>query len=315
MLLTRKAQELDVVELTEDLPEYGLERGAQGPVVAAFDRPDEAYDLEFVDDSGQSTFAYAVKPNQITGGDEIAERMFANCLALLEEHNVSEAEQRLRETIRLRPHYAAVLHNLLVERLGGSRDWAALIEALRFVIRLNPDYRDGGVSLAEYLRDNLANAYNNLGVEAARAEDSVKALMRFDIALAVGPTNEIASRIRRNIVKACTSIGIRAHRDGNHAQCLFFMERACEIESSDQARHNVGMAFVHLALDLRKTGHSEEACDALQCAIDSGLFDLQPGTTADLTSLLQRLDQTIESLRPDFIPATPLQELDLRAAA
>ncbi|MEK6325120.1 MAG: DUF4926 domain-containing protein [Acidobacteriota bacterium] len=65
MQATRKAQELDVVELTEDLPEYGLKRGERGTVVVTFDEPSEAYDLEFVDESGQSRFAYSVRPNQI----------------------------------------------------------------------------------------------------------------------------------------------------------------------------------------------------------------------------------------------------------
>lgn len=320
MLITRKALELDVVELTEDLPEYGLARGAQGTVVSAFDEPDEAYDLEFVDEFGQSTFAYGVKPKQIIGGDEVAERMFANALALLDRPNTAEAEQRFRETIRLRPHYAAALHNLIVEQLGAARNWSGLIEAIRLVIRLNPDYQESGHSLAAYAKDNLANAYNNLGVESAEKEDSVRALVLFGIALAVGPTDEIASRIRRNIVKACTSVGIRAHQEGNLAQCLFYMERACEIESSDQTRHNVGVALVHLALNLRETGQSREAFDALQWAIDSGLFDTQPEAPRELTLLLQSLDQTIEGLQPSFIPATPLQELelqelDLKAAA
>lgn len=65
MLVTKKAQELDVVELTEDLPDFGLMRGERGAVVAAFDEPGEAYDLEFVDEDGQSRFAYSVKPTQI----------------------------------------------------------------------------------------------------------------------------------------------------------------------------------------------------------------------------------------------------------
>jgi hypothetical protein len=34
-----------------------------------------------------------------------------------------------------------------------------------------------------------------------------------------------------------------------------------------------------------------------------------------LTSLFQRLDQSIESRRLDFIPAAELQELELKAAA
>jgi hypothetical protein len=73
MLTTRKVQELDVVELTEDLPEFGLKKGERGTVVVAFSNPDEAYDLEFVDESGTSSrFAYSVKPNQIRSADETA---------------------------------------------------------------------------------------------------------------------------------------------------------------------------------------------------------------------------------------------------
>lgn len=311
----RKAQELEVVEVAEDLPEYGVKKGERGVVTTTFSEPDEAYDLEFVDESGQSTFAYSVKPHQITGGDEIAERMFGEGLALWEKRNVTEAEQRLKEAIRLRPNYAALLHNLVVNQPRASRNWSGLIEALRLVIRLNPDYHESGHSLVAYAKDNLANAYNNLGVESAEREDSVRALVLFDIALAVGPTDDIASRIRGNIVKACTSVGIRAHQDGNQAQCLFFMERACEIESSDQTRHNVGVALVHLALNLRETGQYQEASDALQWAIDSGLFDLQPETPRELSLLFERLDQTIDGLKPAFIAATALQELDLKAAA
>jgi metal-dependent hydrolase (beta-lactamase superfamily II) len=76
MLTTRKPQELDVVELTEDLPEFGLKKGEIGAVVVAFDHPDEAYDLEFVDESGKSRFAYAVKPNQVAPVNEVAEDIF-----------------------------------------------------------------------------------------------------------------------------------------------------------------------------------------------------------------------------------------------
>ena len=66
MLDTKKAHELDIVELAEDLPEYGVKRGERGVVVEVFDEPEEAYILEFVDKSGKaSRLAYWVKPNQI----------------------------------------------------------------------------------------------------------------------------------------------------------------------------------------------------------------------------------------------------------
>jgi Domain of unknown function (DUF4926) len=57
MLVTRKASELDVVELTKDLPEHELKRGDRGTVVVTFETPDEAYDIEFVDETGTSRFA------------------------------------------------------------------------------------------------------------------------------------------------------------------------------------------------------------------------------------------------------------------
>ena len=71
MLETRKFQELELVELLEDLPEYDLKKGEIGVVVEVFDTPSEAYDLEFVDESGRSSrFAYSVRPNQIKVSEE-----------------------------------------------------------------------------------------------------------------------------------------------------------------------------------------------------------------------------------------------------
>jgi Domain of unknown function (DUF4926) len=66
MIELKKAHELDVVELTEDLPEYGLYQGAQGTVVEVFEKPEEAYMVEFLEDEGaSSTIADWVRPNQI----------------------------------------------------------------------------------------------------------------------------------------------------------------------------------------------------------------------------------------------------------
>ncbi len=66
MIEVTKAHELDVVELTEDLPEYGLPRGARGTVLLVFSRPEEAYMIEFLEDEGEvSKIAYWVKPGQI----------------------------------------------------------------------------------------------------------------------------------------------------------------------------------------------------------------------------------------------------------
>lgn len=73
---TKKAHLLDIVELTEDLPEYGVRRGERGAVVEVFDSPEEAYIIEFVDKSGiSSRLAYGVKPHQFKpAGDSLEMR-------------------------------------------------------------------------------------------------------------------------------------------------------------------------------------------------------------------------------------------------
>lgn len=66
MIETKKAHELDVVELTEDLPEFDLRRGEQGTVVEVFESPEEAYIIEFLYEEGASSkLAYGVRPGQI----------------------------------------------------------------------------------------------------------------------------------------------------------------------------------------------------------------------------------------------------------
>jgi hypothetical protein len=65
MIEVKKAHELDIVELTEDLPEYELSKGARGTVLEVFDNPEEAYMIEFLEDSGAiSKIADCVKPGQ-----------------------------------------------------------------------------------------------------------------------------------------------------------------------------------------------------------------------------------------------------------
>jgi hypothetical protein len=100
----RKAQELEVVELAEDLPEYGVKKGERAVVTTAFSEPDEAYDLEFVDESGaESRMAYSVKPNQIRTEEEVAKEAFDLGVALINEGKPSEAEREFQRAIDLRP--------------------------------------------------------------------------------------------------------------------------------------------------------------------------------------------------------------------
>lgn len=53
----------DVVELTVDLPEENLARGAQGTIVECYE--DGAYEVEFTNDEGEALALCAVSPEQI----------------------------------------------------------------------------------------------------------------------------------------------------------------------------------------------------------------------------------------------------------
>lgn len=54
---------LDVVALTEDIPEHGLKRGQVGTVVEML--PPDAYEVEFVDQSGETYAMLPLRASQV----------------------------------------------------------------------------------------------------------------------------------------------------------------------------------------------------------------------------------------------------------
>jgi len=54
---------LDVVAVTEDMPEYGLRRGEVGTVVERW--KDGAYEVEFSDDTGEAYAFVALRAEQL----------------------------------------------------------------------------------------------------------------------------------------------------------------------------------------------------------------------------------------------------------
>ena len=104
MLETKKFKELQVVELLEDLPEYDVAKGEIGTVVSAFDTPSEAYDLEFVAESGRSSrFAYSVMPTQMRSvserekGKEVSDIGGSTSVAMVALNDMVEVVEDLPE--------------------------------------------------------------------------------------------------------------------------------------------------------------------------------------------------------------------------
>jgi len=61
----RKLAKLEGVELAVDVPDYGLREGDVGTVVLVFERPDLAYEVEFVDRRGRTRAQLPLLPEQV----------------------------------------------------------------------------------------------------------------------------------------------------------------------------------------------------------------------------------------------------------
>jgi hypothetical protein len=53
------------VMLAEALKVYGLPKGRLGAIVECFTQPSEAYEVEFVDDTGRDSIQLTLRPDQL----------------------------------------------------------------------------------------------------------------------------------------------------------------------------------------------------------------------------------------------------------
>lgn len=259
----RKAQELEVVELAEDLPEYGVKKGERAVVTTAFSEPDEAYDLEFVDESGRSRFAYSVKPEQITSSDAIAREAFKQGMELLNSGELKQAEGKFRHAIALKPRCVGILNNLFAEA-HTDLGWKTSIDLMRFLVRIAPSYTIAW--------RNLAIAYLNFGVQIAselRLEEAVALFLR---ALTVPSSAEVVEDIRTNLAAVHTTIGIRAHENGRLDEALSHMLHACAFQPNEVTRRNLGLAYTLLAEALMAEQKFGDAVNFFERAQDAGFI-------------------------------------------
>src|SRR5205807_5612454 len=205
------AYEGDVVELATDLTKGNFKRGQRGTVVASFDEPSEAYDLEMEDDSGNFLgLAYSVKPDQFIN---LSRSAFVRAMEAVERVDLVSAERELKTATELRPDYiGGFVMSLLaslpdtVEKIGLEDDVSYLIPLLRVAVRVDPQY--------EFARSNLAVAFLNFGVAKARKKNYQEAIELFYSALGIETDSETESRIKINLVMAFTSLARECFQSG-----------------------------------------------------------------------------------------------------
>ncbi len=273
MIETRKAHEGDLVELTEDLPKYGLRRGQRGFVIEAFGEPDEAYDLEFEDEDGEFLgFAYSVKPDQVINIHAIAGNAFEYGLTLLGEGKPFEAERELRRAIELKPEFIVNLHNWVFSIFENTKEWENFIQALRLVLKLDPNFEVEGHRMSDFARNNLATAYQNYAAQKATDGEVETALLYFGHAMGIASRPEIISLIQRNLAKAYTSLGIRAAESDDYEGAVARMIHACELDPNDMTRKNLGIAYAQAAKHYLDRQDYVSAVPAFEHAMDMGLL-------------------------------------------
>lgn len=289
MLQIQKAHELDVVELTEDLPQYGLAKGSQGTVLEVFDQPEEAYMIEFVGPGSEnSQIADWVLPVQIENLDRKAELLFKRGVELLNHGKSLEASEQLRQAIHLKPSLIRILHNSVSE-LAKAKDWQKLMEGMRFVIDINPDY--------ELAWGNLAVASLNYGVQKARENDLAGALAFFHRAFRIETPSRITDLARENIAAAHVGLGIQAHQKAQLETALKHMESAFTFMSNSQTRRNLGLAYSILAEKLLRDQNFEAAIVNYIAAEESGMLTSEGLNNRAVAHVHKmEIDEAIEAL-------------------
>jgi tetratricopeptide (TPR) repeat protein len=283
-----KAQELEVVELVEDLPQYSVKKGERAVVISAFTEPDEAYDLEFVDESGaESRFAYSVRPSQIRTADEAARESFERGIAAFANGNTSEAEREFQRATELKPSYLGVLHNSIVNSFKGTSEWQRLMTGLRLVLRLDPNY--------VVAQQNLATAYLNFGIEKADEGNLSLALQILYRALAVATTIDTILSVRESLAAVYTSLGLEAHRNSDFESAVRYMSWARQNDPNETTRHNLGMGYAHFAYSCFDKGEYHSAKESFESAEDSGV--LRPELLHSYGVTLVMLGQLDEAIR------------------
>jgi len=266
---------LDVVAMSEDIPEHGLRRGEVGTVVERW--KDGAYEVEFSDDTGEAYAFAAVNAEQIiklhfnkferpksSPLNNETKQILNRAFTLLNEGNEVEAEILFRSAFEMNPLSKGILLNSILKSHGDNNNWELVIPSLRFLFHLAPDYERG--------RDNLAIAYLNSGVERAKIGDAETAQMFFNYAIGVSASPDVDLKVRENFAGVLTSFGIQAHKSGDFEKAIVFMRMACMISPSSKTRHNLGLAHAFLAWWYMGENRYAEAIPVFEAAEETGLI-------------------------------------------
>jgi tetratricopeptide (TPR) repeat protein len=236
MLKVKTASELDVVELLEDFPDYGLKKGERGTVVEVFDTPEEAYMIEFIDESGtDSKIADWVLPHQVENLSVQAEDFFNRGIEFYQQGKPVEAAREFRKAVKIKPNLIRSLHNSFYDKFASKELLEQFIVDMKFVMNINPHY--------ELAKQNLAISYLNYGAKKVEEGNLIMALNSFLSAFRIEVTTDIAELVKKNIATVHTILGIQAHKERRLDDTVRHMESAYIFDETPETRKRLGLAY------------------------------------------------------------------------
>lgn len=282
MNTNRKAQELETVIATEDLPEYGVKQGEKGVVLEVFDTPEEAYLLEFVDESGNSSrIAHWVRPDQMMSVKLAAKDFLDQGFKLLNQGQLAAAERAFSQAISLYPKDISNIGDSIRRSFANAkneRDWLEAVRLYEMCFRLAP--------ANEIIRHNLAVAYHNYGRRLMEMGKSEEALHSFHQAILAASKPDIGKEVRKSVAAAFTQLGILATEHMDFEAALEDFKRALDAYLDETTKSNLAKAYFNLAEACLSEGKLAEAIDLFEEALLAG--NLEPALYNDYALTLAR---------------------------
>jgi len=293
MSATKKAKVLETVVITEDLPEYRAKSGEKAVILEVFDKPEEAYMLEFVDESGTSSrIADWVKPNQIKNAKVAAKDFLDQGFGLLQQGRLSEAERTFRRAIALHPKDISNIAESIRRSLTDAKseqDWLSAVNLYEMCFRLAPDN--------EMIRHNLAVAYHNYGRRVAETGRIDEALQSFQQAILAATKSDLSEEIRKSVAATFTQAGVQAVEEEDLSTALTNFKLALNTYLDEITKSNLAKAYFNLAEACLSENKLSEAIGLFEDALLAGY--LEPSLYNDYAlalAKLGRMEDAISSL-------------------
>lgn len=293
MSATKKAQVLETVVLTEDLPEYGVKSGEKAVILEVFEKPEEAYMLEFVDETGTSSrIADWVKPDQIKSAKLVAKDFLDQGFKLLHQGNLSGAEKAFGHAISLYPKGISNIGESIRRSFAGAKDeqdWLGAVRLYEMCFRLAPTN--------EITRHNLAVAYHNYGRRLMEMGKSDEALHAFHQAILATSKPAVSEEVRKSVAATFTQLGILAIEHQDFSTALTNFKWALNAHPDEITKSNLAKAYFNLAEACLSEDKLTEAIGLFEEALLAGY--LEPALYNDYALALAgvgRMEDAISAL-------------------